>query len=180
MDTTYFGLILKEDERDELLSICLTNGIAITYPQMFAKGSLMTYLWCFNPNGIGGASTQVMHHMEKNRIKIIHGTKELKEFLKSDEWDVAKLKTAINNQKILIWNTKDYELLNNVLDELSDLGLDLKKEKIMGYYSRGNELVSFDVETTAKHLVSVLHYQQYNCKKLYQDIQKLKKFKASK
>ena len=86
MDSSYYGLVLYEDERDELLKLCLREDIPISYPDMFSKEYPMTYMWVFSTKGIGGASTIVMHHMSKNRLKIIHGVKELKQFFNTDEW----------------------------------------------------------------------------------------------
>ena len=88
MKQKVFGLVLNEGERDELLQLCISESIPITFPKMF-KGP-HRYLWSFDVNGIGGAGTDVMRAFKSCGVRIIHGVDELKEFFKTDEWKECK------------------------------------------------------------------------------------------
>lgn len=46
-----FGLVLNEGERDDLLRLCIKEGVPITFPELFEGKH--RYLWAFDINGIG-------------------------------------------------------------------------------------------------------------------------------
>ena len=85
-----YGLVLWEDERDELLKLCNEEGICILFPQLFSKTRKHSLLWSFDINGIGLVGTVIMAHMRAGGIPICHGVKELKKFFETDEWKEHK------------------------------------------------------------------------------------------
>ena len=85
-----YGLVLREDERDELLELCNEEGICILFPQLFSKTSKHHLLWGFDINGIGLVGTVIMAHMQASGIPICYGVKELKKFFETDEWKEHK------------------------------------------------------------------------------------------
>lgn len=72
------GLLIDDNEKEELHRICLKYNIPILYEEPFRDGK-SHYLWAFNDDGIGLTGTYIMQRLNK----IIHGTKELVEYLET-------------------------------------------------------------------------------------------------
>ena len=82
---SHFGLVIGDNEKNELYRICTTYHIPITFPDLF-QDDKPHYMWSFSKDGIGLAGTCILRHYSMDGIKIFHGVKELEAFLVENHW----------------------------------------------------------------------------------------------
>lgn len=76
-----FGLVIQKGELPKLKELCVRYKIPITYEGLFEKGNRHQSLWCLDSQGIGLVGTIIMRHFSNSGVTIIHGVKELEQYL---------------------------------------------------------------------------------------------------
>lgn len=76
MENQIIGLVIKDNEKQELRKICLKYGLPILYEEVFEDG-LPHYLWAFNKNGIALIGTYIIQRLPL----VLHGLKEFEDYL---------------------------------------------------------------------------------------------------
>lgn len=77
MENQIIGLVIKDNEKQELRKICLKYGLPILYEEAPFEDDLPHYLWAFNEDGIALIGTYIIQRLPL----VLHGLKEFEDYL---------------------------------------------------------------------------------------------------